>query len=389
MFPRGLRPKADSELGEESAPLRYSPLPIRYSLFFVSVVCGLLLSCAAESPPRPPRLERPVAVRDFSAHQVGTTIELTFTQPTDATDGASLTKPLEIEIFRTALLPGEKPPAAAAGTSPAPWVALQGRDLTRHTINGIVRYADQLSQSDFRRFLGGTFTYEVSSLTRGFRGRLIASASSNKATLTLLDVPRPVAGVSIEPTQKALDLTWQAPTETLAGRPAGLIDTYQVYRREAGPSNAGKPAPYKLVGVAHETSYADSDFEFGHLYSYRVRALISRNGSTAESADSQPVEIMPKDVFPPAAPAGLTGLYTAGAVELIWTPNLEPDLAGYNVYRREAGEQAVRLNSELVRTALDRDTTVTPGHRYFYRVTAEDLSGNESQPSSEVEVDVP
>jgi hypothetical protein len=98
---------------------------------------------------------------------------------------------------------------------------------------------------------------------------------------------------------------------------------------------------------------------------------------------------MPKDVFPPAAPAGLTGLYTSAAVDLIWTPNLEPDLAGYNLYRREAGQQVVRLNSELVRSAFYRDTSATPGRHYVYRITAEDLNGNESPPSSEVEVDVP
>jgi fibronectin type 3 domain-containing protein len=252
-----------------------------------------------------------------------------------------------------------------------------------------VRYDDQLSGSDFKRFVGGTFSYEVSSLTRGFRGRPIVSESSNRVRLTLVDVPQPVTALSIEPSQKALDLTWQAPAQTLTGRPAGLVESYRVYRHESGPGTVGKPEPFKPIGVTHGTTFADSDFEFGRLYSYRVRAQVSENGSTAESADSPPVEIMPKDVFPPAAPAGLTGLYTADAVELIWTPNLEPDLAGYNVYRREAGQQSVRLNSELVRSALYRDTTVTPGHHYFYYVTAEDLSGNESGPSQEVEVDVP
>jgi hypothetical protein len=350
----------------------------------------LLVSCAAESPPRPPRIERPVAVRGLTAHQVGATLELAFTLPTAATDGESLTKPIEVEIFRGAApRPGGSAAAPAAGTSSTPWVVLEGRDLARHTVNGTVHYADELSPGDFKRLVDGKFTYKVNTLTRGFRGRPIVSESSNRATLTLLDVPQPVTGLSIEPTPKALGLTWQAPSQTLTGRPAGLIESYQVYRREVGSGNASKPEPYKPIGVTHETSYADSDFEFGHLYYYRVRALLSQSGSTAQSADSQPVDIKAKDVFPPAAPAGLTGLYTSGAVELIWTPSLEPDLAGYNVYRREAGQQTVRVNSELVRSALYRDSAVTPGHGYFYQVTAEDLSGNESPRSAEIEVDVP
>jgi len=352
-------------------------------------VCALLLAaCAAEGPPHPPHIERPTAVHDLSAQQVGDAIELRFTLPTDAADGESLSKPLEVEIFRDASPPGGSAPAAVSASS-APWVVLQGADLARHTVSGMLSYADRLSSVDFTRLVGGSFTYEVTCLTRGFRGRPRESEASNKAKLTLLDAPQPVTGLSIKPSQKALDLSWQAPQQTVTGRQAGLIDTYQVYRREADPKNAGKPAPYRRLAVAHETSYADSDFRFGRLYSYRVRALITENGSTAESADSQAVDIMPKDVFPPAVPGGLTGLYTSGAVELIWTPNLDPDLAGYNVYRRRAGEQAVRLNSELVRSALFRDTTAKPGHQYFYRITAEDMNGNESPQSPEVEVDVP
>ena len=345
-----------------------------------------LAGCAAEAPPRPPRIERPAAVRDLTVHQVGAAVELRFTLPADATDGESLTKPVEVEIFRSALPPEQKGSAAAVGTGGVPWMVLQGRELTRQTVAGTVAYTDRLSP-DFRPFIGRVFAYEVLSLTRGFRGRPILSEPSNQATLTLLDVPQPVVGLSIRPTQRALNLSWQASAETLTGRPAGLVESYQVYRRETSAGNAGKP--YKPIGVAHETSYADSDFEFGHLYSYRVRAVVSENGSTAESADSQPVEIMPKDIFPPAVPLGLTGLYTSRAVELIWTPNNEPDLAGYNVYRREAGQQAMRSNSDLVRSALYQDTAATPGHRYFYRVTAEDLSGNESAACPEVEVDVP
>jgi hypothetical protein len=348
----------------------------------------ILAACAAEGPPHPRRIQRPTAVHDLSAHQVGANIELRFTLPTDATDGESLTKPLEVEIFRHALPHGEKA-LAAASASAAPWVVLQGKDLVRHSVSGTLSYDEQLSSADFTRLVGGAFSYEVTCLTRGFRGRPIESEPSNKAKLTLLDVPQPVAGLSIKPSQKALDLSWQAPERTLAGRQTGLIESYQVYRRGNGLGNASKPSSYRPIGVAHETSYADSDFQFGRLYSYRVRALVSENGSTAESADSQAADIMPKDVFPPAVPAGLTGLYTSGAVELIWTPNLEPDLAGYNVYRRDAGEQAVRLNSELVRSALFRDTTATPGRHYSYQITAEDLRSNESAPSLEVEVDVP
>jgi fibronectin type 3 domain-containing protein len=73
-------------------------------------------------------------------------------------------------------------------------------------------------------------------------------------------------------------------------------------------------------------------------------------------------------------------------VELVWTANAEPDLAGYNVYRLE--NQAVqRVNKELVRTPIFRDATAPQGTTVSYYVTAVDLSGNESKGSKQETVE--
>ena len=80
-------------------------------------------------------------------------------------------------------------------------------------------------------------------------------------------------------------------------------------------------------------------------------------------------------------------MYTTDAVELIWTANSEPDLAGYNVYRREGGGAAQKINQKLLGTPIVRDTSVAAGRKYFYRVTALDLANNESAPSEEVQVE--
>lgn len=98
------------------------------------------------------------------------------------------------------------------------------------------------------------------------------------------------------------------------------------------------------------------------------------------SEPSPTQEIMPRDTFPPAPPEGLSSIYSAGAVELIWTANTEPDLAGYNVYRLE-GSTPQRLNKDILKTPIFRDTTATAGATLSYDVTAVDLSGNESGPS--------
>jgi len=69
--------------------------------------------------------------------------------------------------------------------------------------------------------------------------------------------------------------------------------------------------------------------------------------------------------------------------------NLETDLAGYRVYRSEQeGTRGQLLTPELLPTPAVRDTSVKPGHRYWYTVTAVDRAGNESTPGAAVVVDV-
>ena len=134
-------------------------------------------------------------------------------------------------------------------------------------------------------------------------------------------------------------------------------------------------------------AFRDAVFSFDHSYFYKVRAVAIANGREAESEDSQIVSSTPHDVYPPAAPTGLTAVFGTKAVELIWTANSEPDLAGYNVYRREKDTASQRLNQKLLLTPTFVDPSVAPRHEYFYRVTALDLNENESQPSEEAAVE--
>jgi hypothetical protein len=76
-------------------------------------------------------------------------------------------------------------------------------------------------------------------------------------------------------------------------------------------------------------------------------------------------------------------------IDLTWTPSGEPDLAGYNVFRRMGSEAPVKVNSELVKTPRFADPGIQPGIKYFYSVTAVDLRGNESGKSEETSETAP
>ncbi|HEV2493190.1 MAG TPA: hypothetical protein VG204_08985 [Terriglobia bacterium] len=355
-------------------------------MIIVIAVCCFLAACAAQGPPQPPRVERPERVTDLAVTQVGRTLELSFTPPALATDGERLSKPLEIEIFRTATPPGQKPaPAVSAET---PWMTLQPRDLALTAQGEKVQVPSVFSEPEFSRAVGSTFVFAVRGLTRGFKRRSIPAQSSNAAQAALLDVSAPVEGLEGQTTEHAIDLHWTPPQRDLAGGPLANLAGYRLYK-----SKTGKPDSFEPVAETADPGYQDHDFVFDTTYFYKVRAVFKQGGQTAESDDSKPFVVTPHDIFPPATPAGLTGIYTAGAVELIWTANTESDLAGYNVYRRDEttpqGASALpqKLNRELVGTPLYRDTSVERGHRYAYWVTAVDLSKNASSLSAGVRVE--
>ncbi|NBC84457.1 MAG: carbohydrate-binding protein [Bacteroidetes bacterium] len=92
----------------------------------------------------------------------------------------------------------------------------------------------------------------------------------------------------------------------------------------------------------------------------------------------------PGDTDPPASPSGLSASGNDGSVSLNWNDNGEGDLAGYNVYRStSSGGSYSQINGSLVSNSDYTDNSATNGTTYYYVVTAEDGSGNESGYSGE------
>lgn len=310
--------------------------------------------------------------------QRGRTLELSFTLPVLATDGQRLTKPLEVQVFRTVTPPGRDNPNTPTWASP--WLTLPAEDLTRHTEGKKVVFPIALSAEESQQ--GSTFVFAVRALTRGFRRRPVESGFSNVIQATVLDVPQPVKDLQVQAAEHALELSWSLPARTLSDQPVSGPVAYRVFR-----SRTGKPGSFQLLGESSTASYRDAAFEFERTLFYKVATVSREAGRLAQSEDSAVVEITPRDVFPPAAPQDLSVIYTADAVELIWAANTEPDLASYNVYRREEAGAAQRVNPEPLRTPIFRDTSVKAEHKYAYYVTALDLTNNESVPSEEIPVE--
>jgi fibronectin type 3 domain-containing protein len=97
------------------------------------------------------------------------------------------------------------------------------------------------------------------------------------------------------------------------------------------------------------------------------------------------------DTTPPAAPAGLLAVPSAGAVRLAWNPSGSPDVALYAIYRAGESGDFMRIATTMAIATVYLDRDVRPGATYRYAVTALDKArrANESPRSNEISVRLP
>ena len=235
-------------------------------------------------------------------------------------------------------------------------------------------------------------------IVRSRAAKRAVSNDSNLASFIIHPVPAPIADVRASVLEAGVQLSWDAPARMSGGAPATGLSGYRIYRTEQPAAGAEKPEhPASLVaGNSPSPDFLDTQIEWGKTYLYTVRSIAQFGSESIESGESHPVEVTPKDVFPPAAPIDLVGVYvpaagaTPAAVEFSWAISPESDLAGYYVYRAgENEEKAQRVTPSLLLTPAFRDISLTPGASYRYFVTAVDRSGNESQPSKPVSMKIP
>jgi len=305
----------------------------------VLLLCLALAGCGAVGEPLPPLLDIPVPSAGLTAVQRGDQILVAWPAALMTTEGVGV-RPARLgptRVYRAVL------DSLRAEVSPAEFGAA-AKEATR-VEPGQTTFSDAASHD----WAGHTVVYAIQ--MTNLRGE--TAGYSNLAAVAVLQPPAaPVLRVRF--TEPAVILEWDAP--------AGA--SYRVYRD-------GQALAVVSVGV-----FEDRSFEFDHEYRYMVRGLAQQGEFSAESADSAPQTVTPRDTFPPQAPRGLRAVQIDNLAELSWTPNTENDLAGYNVYRN-----GTRLNPAPWTTPTFRDTS--PGSSPRYTVTAVDRKGNESKTSEE------
>ena len=215
-----------------------------------------------------------------------------------------------------------------------------------------------------------------------------ARENNGKATKPLIIYwdrpPAAPAGLKVDRQNKLLLLSWQPAAALEDGSPLEGFAGYNIYRTtqqgvyEEGPVNQ-EPV--------QETQFEDAPETLDVTYYYTVRAARMVKETPVESAASGEVQAVYKDVTPPDVPQDLVAIQNRNGVLLKWIGISQKAVAGYNVYRKEAGG-FVRLNDSVIMDTSWFDTTVKDGSSYIYAVTSVDASarGKESPMSDTASV---
>ena len=354
-------------------------------LFSLLLILGVA-ACGKKGPPLPPLVRLPTPPTDFSVQRRGSTVAIQFGVPGGNTDGSTPADLSRVEVY--------------ALTSPAPadanQIFQQGIRVGRVLVNpppdpdtpegqpakpsgplppdgvdqgAIARLSETLDPSGSVDPTGVRSYIAVGFNRRGRRG-------STSPPVAVPVGPPPVAPgkpeVTWDPT--TITVTWDAPE---AAEPdAGL--GYHVYTTGDVPTRL-TDHPLKSL------TFEDKRIEWGAERCYVIRSVEAVDTLSVESEASPSTCVTLADKFAPMAPEGLTVVASEGAMNLIWNPNPEADVAGYLLWRAMPSDgPMISITPSPVRESTFRDT-VPAGARVAYAVQAVDKAGNASPMSVRVE----
>jgi hypothetical protein len=356
--------------------------PDIWKFLLLGVMTSLVSGCASSGPPLAPSLELPRPVTDLRALRKGDKVYLAWTVPTQTTDHQSVRALGPTLICRS---------LAATMTdcgTPVAEVAASGAE--KNLPKGAAGFVDRLppvAAANPRE----EATYAVRVLNVDHRGAGLSNLVREPSAPAL----PPPEGFGAEITADGVRITWTCPPAP--GEPVGAQYRLRIYRRLVGSQADTKVAEPDLRNC-QGPAVLDQTFEWEKTYDYRAASVVALAAPgeaemEIEGDDTPAVRVFAHDVFPPAVPTGLQAVFSGVGqspfIDLIWSPDIEADLAGYNLYRREENGEPAKVTSEPIKAPAYRDRNVQSGKQYFYSVSAVDVRGNESARSEEASERVP
>jgi hypothetical protein len=195
------------------------------------------------------------------------------------------------------------------------------------------------------------------------------------APVATVDPPQAPRALSVERIGDGeVWLNWQAAE--------GADEVLYVVYRSVGDAAA------VAIDSTFETRFKDQGLQYELEYTYRVTAI---NGG-GESDPSNAVSGQPLNSLTPQVPTLLRAvahhLEVLGQLDITldWNENPETDLIGYRVYRSTEAGFTPRVEHLILQVSVPGfiDEEIEVGTVYYYRITAIDGGGKESNASEEV-----
>ena len=376
----------------------------------LAAVAAFGTGCASPGHPSAPSLQIPRPASNLSATRQGDQVHLRWTTPSRTTDNVVLKAPITADICRTLVTS----PARGTPSGAVPCATVQSVVVRSGPSEATDQLPPQLATGPH-----GLLAYRVQ--LRGSLGKtegpsLAAFAASGPPPPAIEDLrltdtkdgallqwtPHPAESQAIELTRELVSTATPA-----TPAPARTANPFRTRPGATEPTNPG--VTHLSAGLGDSGGALDRSAELGATYRYTAERVLTLVLDThtleLRSAPSPAVPLTLRDIFPPAAPTALVATPGPGSIDLSWDPATEQRVAGYRVYRADAGagvnppgaaegaaaapQQWTRLTQDLLTAPAYRDLSGASGHSYRYRVTAVGSSGNESQPSNEVAESAP
>jgi hypothetical protein len=348
----------------------------------LSVLASIAFTgCGTPGAPQPPSLNLPETVADLTAVRAGSSVALHWTMPKKTVDHLLIKSAVAVSICWRE---GSGPCQQDGTTTASPGIA---KDF-------VATLPANLTTGDPRPV---SFFVELKSP----KGR--SAGLSNAAILLAGQAPGAVSDLAAKVQANGAALSWSGAEITTVRLHRKLLTPPAPRSSAAGPLKPSPEPPLRdLLVVPEADSPAgalDKTARFGEEYEYTAQRVlqIPADGKTLEIAGavSAPIRVQMVDTFPPTVPQGLVAVFVPEdkTIDLSWEPDSDPDmdgdLAGYIVYRAEAGAndgdpnlvwKRVSPTAPIAGTSY-RDTTILAGHNYRYAVSAIDQTGHESKRS--------
>jgi hypothetical protein len=371
----------------------------------LAAISATLSGCANPGPPKAPSLNLPSWARNLTVERTGDTVELRFTAPRLSTDKL----PLKARTIRGSFcrqvgrgpcvtVPGSGGEFAVLDSAGRQSVVVWHDALPGELTSGahtLLEYRVELFNSLNRSAGPSDPAYTVAGAAPGKVEQLHAAGSRRGVVLQW--APDGDAGDEVllrREGRAPLPAKGATQAEAAPRHTSGLSLNNDSSARQEVVWMSATPAP----GDRAQDRSLDTSAVAGVPYSYQAlrRAMVKIGGRTLElrGALSEPTKITLETVYASAAPTGLVaapfsnatspGMAAPFAVDLVWQPVDDADIAGYNVYRQRLDEGGVpvgakeKLTTTLARDPGFHDATAKPNERYRYSVTAVDSHDNES-----------